>query len=79
MNYITGLLKTGAIDLKERPQSIIITMIQILSPFGLLIIALIFWFLTMNSSNSGNNKNIKLWKRVKARVMTPADKKQDNI
>lgn len=52
MDYITDYLKTGAIDLNEKSQSILITILEILSPFGLLIIALIFWFLTMNSSAS---------------------------
>ncbi len=52
MDYITDYLKSGTIDLKEKSQSILITILEILSPFGLLIIALIFWFLTMNSSAS---------------------------
>lgn len=52
MDYVTDYLKAGTIDLKERPQSILITILEILSPFGLLIIALLFWFFTMNSSAS---------------------------
>lgn len=52
MDYITEYLKAGTIELKENPQSILITILQVLSPFGLLIIALIFWFLTMNTSST---------------------------
>lgn len=52
MDYITDYLKAGTIDLKEKSQSILITILEILSPFGLLIIAVIFWFLTMNTSAS---------------------------
>jgi len=63
MDYITDYLKSGTIDLKEKSQSILITIIQILSPFGLLIIALIFWFLTMNTSASRKQQNTKLWKK----------------
>ncbi len=73
MDYITDYLKSGTIDLKENSQSILITILEILSPFGLLIIALIFWFLTMNSSSQGNNKTLSFGKS-KARMMTSADK-----
>ena len=73
MDYITDYLKSGTIDLKEKSQSILITILEILSPFGLLIIALIFWFLTMNSSAQGNNKTLSFGKS-KARMMTSADK-----
>ena len=52
MDYVTDYLKSGTVDLKEKSQSILITILEILSPFGLLIIAVIFWFLTMNSSAS---------------------------
>lgn len=63
MNYITDYLKSGSIDLIEKPQSIFITIIEILSPFGLLIIALIFWFLTMNTSASRKQQDFKFWKK----------------
>jgi len=73
MDYITEYLKAGTIELKENPQSILITILQVLSPFGLLIIALLFWFLTMNTSSQGNNKTLSFGKS-KARMMTTADK-----
>lgn len=62
MDYITDYLKTGTIDLKEKSQSIIITILEILSPFSFLIIALIFWFLTMNSANARKQQDIKFRK-----------------
>lgn len=52
MDYITNYLKAGTIELKENSQSILITILEVLSPFGLLIIVLIFWFLTMNTSST---------------------------
>ena len=73
MDYITDYLKTGTIDFNEKSQSILITVLEILSPFGLVIIFLIFWFLTMNTSASGNNKTLSFGKS-KARMMTSADK-----
>ena len=38
MNYITDYLKSGTIEFEENGQSIFITILQLLSPFGLLII-----------------------------------------
>ncbi len=73
MDYITEYLKAGTINLKENSQSILITILQVLSPFGLLIIALIFWFLAMNPGTQGNNKTLSFGKS-KAKMMTPADK-----
>ena len=73
MNYITDYLKAGTIDFEANSQSIFITILQLLSPFGLLIIVLIFWFLTMNPGNQGNNKTLSFGKS-KARMMTSADK-----
>ena len=73
MNYITDYLKSGTIEFEENGQSIFITILQLLSPFGLLIIVLIFWFLTMNSSSQGNSKTLSFGKS-KARMMTSADK-----
>ena len=73
MDYITDYLKTGTIGFKERSQSIVMTILEILSPFGLLIIVVIFWLLTMNTSSQGNNKTLSFGKS-KARMMTAADK-----
>ena len=73
MDYITDYLKAGNIEFEANSQSIFITILELLSPFGLLIIVLIFWFLTMNTSAQGNNKTLSFGKS-KARMMTPADK-----
>ena len=73
MDYITDYLKAGNIEFESNSQSIFITILELLSPFGLLIIVLIFWFLTMNTSAQGNNKTLSFGKS-KARMMTPADK-----
>ena len=73
MNYITDYLKAGTIEFKENSQSIWITILQVLSPFGLLIILVLFWFFTMNMGNQGNNKTLSFGKS-KARMMTSADK-----
>ena len=75
MSYSEDFLKDGAFTLEEKSQSIFITILSLLTPFGLLIIFFIFWFLMMGGANSGNpgNKTMSFGKS-KARVMTPAEK-----
>ena len=72
MNYATDFMKAGTIDISERTQSILITILSLFSPFVILIIFFIFWFLLM-SGQQGGNKTMSFGKS-KARMMTPADK-----
>ena len=44
MNYATDYLKDGKIKFDEKSQSIFITILGLISPFGLIIIFFIFWF-----------------------------------
>ena len=75
MNYTEDYLKEGAFTLEEKSQSIFVTILSLLTPFGLLIIFFIFWFFMMGGANGGNpgNKTMSFGKS-KARMMTPADK-----
>ena len=73
MTYIEEPLKTGEISLKEQNQSIFITILGLLTPFGLLIIFLIFWFLVMNGGQGAGNKTMSFGKS-KARLMGNEDK-----
>ena len=75
MNYSEDFLKDGAFTLEEKSQSIFVTILSLLTPFGLLIIFFIFWFFMMGGANSGNpgSKTMSFGKS-KARMMTPADK-----
>ena len=76
MNYATDLLKEGKIELNEKSQSIFITILSLLSPFGIIIIFFIFWFLLMgnaSSQNSGGNRTMSFGKS-KARMTAPDDK-----
>ena len=75
MNYTEEYLKEGAFSLEEKSQSIFITVLSLLTPFGLLIIFFIFWFLMMGGVGNGNpgGKSMTFGKS-KARMMTPADK-----
>ena len=75
MNYSEDFLKEGAFTLEEKSQSIFVTVLSLLTPFGLLIIFFIFWFFMMSGANGGNpgSKTMSFGKS-KARMMTPADK-----
>jgi len=58
--------------LEQKPESLIITILTLLSPFGLLLIFFIFWFLFMNNSQNGN-KTMSFGKS-KARLMGVTEK-----
>lgn len=73
MNYIEQPLKAGEISLKEQNQSIFITLLGLLTPFGLLIIFFIFWFLVMNGGQGAGNKTMSFGKS-KARLMGNEDR-----
>ena len=73
MTYIHNDLVSNEIVLEEKSQSIFITILSLLSPFGILIIFLIFWFFIMNNQQGGN-KTMSFGKS-KARMMTQITKK----
>ena len=77
MEYVEEFIKEedNGISLEEKSQSIFVTILSLLTPFGLLIIFFIFWFFMMGGANAGNpgNKTMSFGKS-KARLMTPADK-----
>ena len=73
IEYATPYLKEGTVELAEKSQSIFITILQLLSPFGILIIFFIFWFFLMNNNSQSGSKTMSFGKS-KARLMTPADK-----
>ena len=73
MTYSQEYLKNGSFSLSEKSESIFVTILSLLTPFGLLIIFFIFWFFMMSGNSQGGNKTISFGKS-KARMMTSADK-----
>jgi len=73
MGYVEEYLKDGSIKLTEKSESILITLLSLLTPFGILIIFFVFWFLFMNGNSQGGNKTMSFGKS-KARLMNTADK-----
>lgn len=50
MDKVNPYLVEGSFTLEEKSESAIITILSLLSPFGILIIFFIFWFLLMGNS-----------------------------
>ena len=75
MNYSNNLIKDGKFTLSEKSESIFITILSLLSPFGIVIIFFIFWFLLMNRQvgQGGAGKTMSFGKS-KARMTSPEDK-----
>ena len=75
MTYTEDFIKNGAFTLEEKSESIFITILSLLTPFGLLIIFMIFWFFMMGGMNSNQTGGKTLsFGKSKARMMTPADR-----
>ncbi len=74
LTYSEDYLKEGAFTLEEKSESIFITILSLLTPFGILIIFFIFWFFMMSGSNSQGGSKTMTFGKSKARMMTPADK-----
>ena len=75
MDYSNSLIKDGKIVLTEKSESILITILGLLSPFGIVIIFFIFWFILMNRQlgQGGGNRTMSFGKS-KARMTSPEDK-----
>ena len=63
MDYEQQKISNGEFKLTEKSQSIFITALSLLSPFGIVIIMIIFWFLIMNQTQGGRKQNNDLWKK----------------
>lgn len=73
MTYSQDYLKTGAFSLEEEKESIWITALGFITPFGLLAIFLVFWFIMMSGNNQNGTKSMTLGKS-KARMINAGEK-----
>ena len=76
MNVLEESMKAGTIKVTEKSESIFMAFLTLLTPFGILIIFFIFWFLFMNSSTQGgvgSNKTMSFGKS-RAKMLNPTDK-----
>ena len=75
MDNLQESMTAGSIKVTEASESIWVFILSLLTPFGILIIFLIFWFLFMSGAqgNGGGNKTMSFGKS-RARMMNPTDK-----
>ena len=78
MDYSKEYLKEGTITLEGKSESIFITILSLLTPLGLLVIFLIFWYFMMSSNNQGGTKTMTFGKS-KARLINGTDKTKVNF
>ena len=73
MTYSQDYLKTGAFSLEEEKESIWITALGFVTPFGLLAIFLVFWFIMMSGNNQNGTKSMTFGKS-RARMVNAGEK-----
>ena len=73
MDNINKHLVSGNVTLEEKPESMLMTVLSLLSPFGILIIFFLFLMLFMGGNSQGGNKTMSFGKS-KARMMGVGEK-----
>ncbi len=74
MDNLQEDMKTGVITVTEKSESVWAIFLTLLTPIGILVIFLVFWFMLMSGANNqGGNKTMTFGKS-KARVVNPTDK-----
>ena len=73
MDNLQESMKTDSIKVTEKSQSIWLVGLNLLTPFGILAIFIIFWFFLMSGNQAGGNKTMTFGKS-RARMLNPQDK-----
>ena len=73
MDQINEYLVAGNVKLVQKSESILVTIIGLLSPFAIVIVFFLFWILFMNNTQSGGNKTMTFGKS-RARMMGTGEK-----
>ena len=74
MTYCEEYIKTGNLKLEESSQSIWVTALSLMTPFGLLIIFFIFWFFMMNTNNGQSGSKTMSFGKSRARLLNTSEK-----
>ena len=74
MDTISDSMKAGTINVNEKSESFFVVILSLLTPFGILIIFLVFWFFLMNGNQGGAGSKTMTFGKSKAKMMTPQDK-----
>ncbi|MBR2240210.1 MAG: ATP-dependent zinc metalloprotease FtsH [Clostridia bacterium] len=73
MNTLNEPMKNNQVEVKEKSESWFMVLLGLLTPFGLLIIFFVFWFMLMNRNQGGAGKSVSFGKS-KAKNITELDK-----
>ena len=73
MDNLQESMKSDSIKVTEKSESIWMIGLSLLTPFGILIIFIIFWFFLMGNNQNGGTKTMTFGKS-KARMINPQDK-----
>ena len=73
MTEISDELASQEFNFEEKSESILITILGLLSPFAIIIVFFIFWFLISSSNQGGGNKTMAFGKS-RARVVGTTEK-----
>jgi cell division protease FtsH len=74
MSYCEDYIKTDSFSLKSDSTSIWVTILQLIMPFGLIVIFLIFWFIMMSGNSSQGGAKTMTFGKSRARLVNTADK-----
>ena len=74
MENLQDDMETGQITVTEKSESIWAILLTLLTPFGIVIIFMIFWFFLMSGANSQSGNKTMTFGKSKARVLNPTDK-----
>ena len=73
MNALNEPMKNGIVTVKENSESIFMIILGLVTPFGILIIFFIFWFILMNKTQGGGSKSLNFGKS-KAKLVNETEK-----
>ena len=79
VTYVQDHIKAGTLSVEEDSESIWVTLLSLITRFGLLIIFLIFWFFMMSSTGGQNGSKTMTFGKSRARMLNVAEKNKINF
>ena len=79
VTYVQDHIKAGTLSVEEDSESIWVTLLSLITPFGLLIIFLIFWLFMMSSTGGQNGSKTMTFGKSRARMLNVAEKNKINF
>ena len=74
MDSLQDSMKSETIKVSEKSESVLMIGLSLLTPFGILIIFLVFWFFLMSGNQGNGGAKTMTFGKSKARMLNPQDK-----